>query len=61
LSKIDKNATGNVFGYADDWGYGTVKFLDKNHLEVDLIRSSTGEVIDNMKLFKKHDERFVNQ
>lgn len=53
LSKINKIATGNIFGYADDWGYGTRNFLDKNHFGVDLVRSSTGEVIDNMKLFKK--------
>lgn len=60
LSKIDGNATGNAFGYADDFSYATVKFLDKNHLGVDFLRSSTGEVLDSSVLYKEHNESFVS-
>lgn len=61
LDGINGNATGNVFGYADDFSYATVKVLDKNHLGVEFFRSSTGEVLDSSLLYKKHKESFVNQ
>ena len=60
-AKISGNVTGNVFGYADDFGYATVKFLDSNHIGVDFLRSSNGEVLDSSVLYKEHKEAFVRQ
>ncbi|CZT18822.1 related to purple acid phosphatase [Ramularia collo-cygni] len=56
-----ENATGMVFAYADGYSYGNVKFLDRNRLGVDFIRSSTGEVLDSSELYKNHSVDFVLQ
>ena len=61
LSKVGNNATGNVFAYADDFSYATVKILDRTHLGVDFMRSSTGEVLDTSVLYKAHGTPFVVQ
>lgn len=61
LSAIDGNATANAFGYADDFSYATVKFIDAQHLGVDFIRSSTGQVLDSSTLYKQHNTSFVVQ
>lgn len=61
LSAVGKNATGNVFAYADDFSYGNVKFLDRDHLGVDFFRSSTGELLDSSVLYKDHSVNFVVQ
>ncbi|KAJ5966143.1 Purple acid phosphatase-like N-terminal [Penicillium waksmanii] len=49
----------NEFNYADDWSYVTVKLLDEQHLQVDFIKSTTGEILDSSTLFKSHKEQFV--
>ncbi|KAJ5397377.1 hypothetical protein N7509_005490 [Penicillium cosmopolitanum] len=49
----------NEFNYADDWSYATVKLLDEQHLQVDFIKSTTGEILDSSTLFKSHKEQFV--
>jgi acid phosphatase len=51
----------NEFNYADDWSYATVKLLDEQHLQVDFIKSTTGEILDSSTLFKSHKEQFVRQ
>lgn len=61
LSSIGKNATGNVFAYADDFSYATVSFLDSQHMQTDFYRSSTGELLDSSVLYKSHKEQFVIQ
>ena len=61
LSDVGNNFSTNVFAYADDFSYATMKFLDANHLEVDFIRSSTNDILDTSVLYKAHNEAFVNQ
>jgi acid phosphatase type 7 len=61
LSDVGSNVTGNVFAYADDFSYATVKVLDAQHLEVDFIRSSTSQVLDTSTLYKAHGQPFVVQ
>lgn len=61
LTNVGGNYTTNVFAYADDFSYAQVKFLDKNNLKVEFIRSSTGDVLDSSVLYKKHDQAFVVQ
>jgi hypothetical protein len=61
LSDVGTNATGNVFAYADDFSYGNIKFMDKNHLGVDFFRSSTGDLLDSSVLYKEHSVDFVVQ
>lgn len=61
LSAIGSNSTTNVFAYADDFSYGKVSFVDANHLKVDFIRSSTGDVLDSSVLYKSHQQQFVIQ
>ncbi|KAH8694286.1 Metallo-dependent phosphatase-like protein [Talaromyces proteolyticus] len=50
-----------AFAYAEDFSYATIKFIDLQHLQIDFIRSSTGEVLDSSKLYKSHSESFVVQ
>ncbi|KAL7624429.1 hypothetical protein AAE478_005993 [Parahypoxylon ruwenzoriense] len=61
LSAVGKNLSFNAFAYADDFSYAKVSFLDENNLQVDFIKSTTGEVLDTSKLFKSHKEQFVVQ
>ncbi|KAI0390297.1 Metallo-dependent phosphatase [Xylariaceae sp. FL0594] len=49
------------FAYDDDFSYGRVSLLDRNNLQVQIIRSTTGEVLDTASLYKAHGERFVVQ
>jgi len=58
LSSVGSNYSTNVFAYADDFSYASVKFKNATYLEVDFIRSSTGEVLDTSTLYKKHDVAF---
>ncbi|KAL2816042.1 Metallo-dependent phosphatase-like protein [Aspergillus cavernicola] len=44
-----------------DYSYATIRFLDANHLQVDFVQSTTGEILDSSTLFKSHGERFVRQ
>ncbi|KUL81416.1 hypothetical protein ZTR_10419 [Talaromyces verruculosus] len=44
----------NAFVYADDYSYSSLKFLNETSLQIDFIRSSTGEVLDSSILYKSH-------
>lgn len=61
LSKIGKKPPFNAFAYADHFSYAMVKFTDINNLQVDFIRSATGEVLDTSVLYKSHTQQFVVQ
>lgn len=61
LSSVGSNYSTNQFAYGADFSYATVKFVDAEHLEVDFIRSSTGEVLDTSELYKSHNTSFVVQ
>lgn len=50
-----------AWSYTADWSYGALRVMDRNRLQVDFVRSATGEVLDSSVLFKGHYERFVNQ
>jgi acid phosphatase len=38
-----------------------VRFLNRTSLQVDFIRSNTGEVLDSSTLYKSHKTQFVVQ
>lgn len=61
LRKVGTRQSFNAFAYADDFAYGMLTFKDINNLQVDFIRSSTGEVLDTSVLYKSHTEQFVVQ
>ena len=61
LSSLGKKPSFTAFADADHWAYATLKFLDTNHLQVDFIQSSTGEVLDSSTLYKSHSTQFVVQ
>jgi hypothetical protein len=61
LSSVGSNLTFNAFAYAADFSYATVGFQDANHMEVQFIRSATGEILDSSVLYKEHSEQFVVQ
>ncbi|KAF8320020.1 Metallo-dependent phosphatase [Clavulina sp. PMI_390] len=42
------------WAYDAAWGFSLIKFLDRQHLEVQFIESDTGAVLDSATLFKKH-------
>ncbi|KAK7736983.1 hypothetical protein SLS53_006738 [Cytospora paraplurivora] len=61
LTDVGTNVSSNRFAYADDFSYATLTFADENNLEINFIRSSTGEILDTSKLYKSHTEQFVVQ
>lgn len=64
IEGLDLNGTYTsytAFAYGDDYSYGTLKFLDEQHLQVEFIRSRTGDVLDSSVLYKSHSTRFVQQ
>lgn len=61
LSDVGSNYSTNVFAYADDFSYATLKVKDAKNLGIDFIRSSTGQVLDSSALYKEHAEAFVMQ
>ncbi|OTB05340.1 hypothetical protein M426DRAFT_319888 [Hypoxylon sp. CI-4A] len=61
LSDVGTNVSYNSFAYADDFSYAKISFLDANNLQVDFIRSATGETLDTSVLYKSHTEQFVSQ
>lgn len=61
LSDVGANYSTNVFAYDSDFSYAKISLQDKNHLKVDFIRSSTGDVLDSSVLFKSHSQQFVVQ
>ncbi|KAI0884784.1 putative acid phosphatase [Annulohypoxylon maeteangense] len=61
LSAVGSNVSFNSFAYADDFSYAKISFLDTSNMQVDFIRSSTGEVLDTSVLHKSHKQQFVLQ
>ncbi|KAA8651309.1 purple acid phosphatase family protein [Aspergillus tanneri] len=61
LSRVGSKPSFTEFAYDDDFSYATIKILDRNNLQVDFIRSSTGDVLDSSTLYKSHDTSFVVQ
>lgn len=61
LSAVGSNYTGNVFAYADDFSYATLRFKDATHLGIDFYESSNGTLLDSSVLYKSHTTAFVNQ
>lgn len=61
LSSVGSKPSYTQFAYADDYSYSTLRVLDRNRLQVDFIRSSTGEILDSSTLYKSHDVPFVVQ
>ncbi|KAJ8128388.1 hypothetical protein O1611_g5248 [Lasiodiplodia mahajangana] len=61
LSDVGDRQAYNAFAYADDFSYARVSILDKNQLQVQFIRSTTGEVLDESMLYKSHTKQFVVQ
>jgi acid phosphatase type 7 len=61
LAAVGSNVSFNAFAYADDFSFATVSFLDRNHLQVKFIQSSTGEVLDSSVLFKSHNDQYTVQ
>lgn len=61
LSAVGQRPDYTAWAYDENFSYGTVSFLSANKLQVDFIRSSTGEKIDTAVLTKSHKEQFVVQ
>ena len=61
LSAVGTRQSYNAFAYADNFSYATVRFLNGTNLQVDFIRSSTGEILDSSTLYKAHGEQFPLQ
>ncbi|KAH8162692.1 hypothetical protein CIB48_g5554 [Xylaria polymorpha] len=61
LSSVGTKQAYNAFAYADDFSYARISLLDENQLQVQFVRSTTGEVLDESVLYKSHEERFVVQ
>ncbi|KAL3437473.1 Metallo-dependent phosphatase-like protein [Aspergillus tetrazonus] len=61
LSSITKQLDFTEFANDEDYTYSTIRFLDRNHLQVDFIDSVSGEVLDTSTLYKSHEARFVRQ
>lgn len=50
-----------AFAYDYDFAYATVTISNRTRLQVDFIRSATGDVLDSSALHKSHREAFVRQ
>ncbi|KAJ3570260.1 hypothetical protein NPX13_g5791 [Xylaria arbuscula] len=61
MSDVGDRQSYNAFAYADDFSYARVSLLDRNQLQVQFIRSTTGEVLDQSTLYKSHSAPFVVQ
>jgi acid phosphatase len=61
LSSVGSKPAYTAFAYDGDYSYATVRFLNRTSLQVDFIRSNTGEVLDSSTLYKSHKTRFVVQ
>ncbi|KUI65278.1 Acid phosphatase [Cytospora mali] len=58
---VGSNISSNRFAYAEDFAYATLTFADENNLEINFLRSSTGEILDTSTLYKSHTKQFVVQ
>lgn len=62
-----RSALGNTSAFPDYvawasdayYGFSLLKFLDRQHIEVQFIKSDDGTILDTATLFKKHDVQFV--
>ncbi|PYH41094.1 purple acid phosphatase family protein [Aspergillus saccharolyticus JOP 1030-1] len=61
LSSVGTEPDYTAFVYAEDYSYSTIRVLNATHLQVEFIRSETGEVLDSSVLYKSHTEQFVRQ
>ncbi|KAI9370240.1 Metallo-dependent phosphatase-like protein [Aspergillus egyptiacus] len=61
LTKAIIRPESTAFFNDEDYTYSTIRFLDANHLQVDFIKSTTGEILESSTLYKRHEERFVRQ
>lgn len=61
ISRVGKKPSFTAFAYDEDFSYATIKFKDAQQMQIDFIRSSTGEVVDTSVLKKKHDAQFIRQ
>ncbi|CAG8901769.1 unnamed protein product [Penicillium egyptiacum] len=61
LSSVGSKPAYTEFAYDDDYSYSTIRFLDEQHLQVDFVRSSTGQILDSSTLYKEHATDFVEQ
>ncbi|OOF93595.1 hypothetical protein ASPCADRAFT_53516 [Aspergillus carbonarius ITEM 5010] len=61
LSSVGTEPSYTAFAYADDYSYATLRFLNETSLQVDFIRSTTGETLDSSVLYKDHTTQFVVQ
>ncbi|RFU76078.1 acid phosphatase [Trichoderma arundinaceum] len=61
LSSVGSKLSYTAFAYADDFSYATIRFLDRQNLQVDFYQSSTCALLDSSKLFKSHNQQFVVQ
>ncbi|KAI2621867.1 Metallo-dependent phosphatase-like protein [Xylaria nigripes] len=61
LTSVGFRQSYNAFAYAEDFSYARISFLDTNQLQVQFIRSTTGEILDQSVLYKSHSKRFVVQ
>jgi hypothetical protein len=50
LSATGANSSTNVFAYDADFSYATLKFKDEQNLQIDFLRSQTGELLDSSML-----------
>lgn len=60
-SDITPTTTGNAFAYNTNFGFGSLTFHNKTHMEVNFYNSVDGSVLDNSMLIKDHDTAFVVQ
>ncbi|MCO5566264.1 hypothetical protein L7F22_019940 [Adiantum nelumboides] len=60
-SSISGRQSYNDFAYNDSFGYGTLTFHNRTHLEVKFINSVDGSVLDQSMLYKAHKDNFVSQ
>lgn len=60
-SSVGKKPSYTEFAYADGYSYSTIGVLDRNHLQINFISSSSGEILDTSTLYKSHNTSFVVQ
>lgn len=53
----DTSAFPSYVDWASDeyYGFSLLKFIDRQHIEVQFVKSDDGTVLDSATLFKKHD------
>ncbi|KAL7903845.1 Metallo-dependent phosphatase-like protein [Trichoderma velutinum] len=59
LADLGDSLPFSAYGNDKDFSFAKVKLLDKNHMQIDFIKSETREVLDSSVLFKSHKDQFV--